>query len=1156
MAAEKDPNQDASIVMPLGGKDTSASYDGQRSGTSAFLQNVRPFDCRLKRRRLSRRPGEEKYCSVQLGTAPGQDLNYLIVNRDQSIPAGDCLSAGATIPSVAVYEKVAGGSAAADLSLGGSQSLACIDNDLNWYVADVVTGGTAVQLKQINSSGTLVWTVTMTVTGTGTGAKLWGLGSISGVVYVWVIDASATGIFRFSAEDGSRMDPGAWLSTASGLVSATAVAVRSYQCMAIGGSLIGVVGGLNSKLVVQAISTTTGAITYSTVIQDPFESYEARIVSDQGGNYYILDNAGALGTFNHLHKISWGGEFPASFHGGAKITSTTNTATDICYEPTTFAICVVGSAVFPNVGGVATADDSFQQWAAFEGTLAARSKPGGFNWSAVCADGLGSVRLRRSAAGANNLTSITANGATTNWAIDTGAPTSTQFLWVQCTGTNLSPLPSTMRPTRVTRVMAVGGGVLRRITRTTAKTISSTFMDGGAAVISSTVLNDKLFYIDGSNYKYYDGELDTAVVWAATTGIMPVSANGLRCRLSMTHNGRIYLAGLPGDDQNMFACRQFEPFDWNYSVDPEDVAQAFAGNNAPIGQCPDKINGMVSWRDDLAWFLCNRSIWQLTGDPADGGIFRLISADTGGAFGRAFCFDPDGTLYFMGNQGVVFRAQPGGKPQEISSAVQQEMRAINLGTSLCRMVWDHQYDGFHLYVSPLDPTQATTNYWWDAGKEVFSPQTKTTGAYSWWPDVHANVNHNPMAILMFDGDDPDDRVLLKYGRDGYVRQPSDNATGDDGVAIEAIAYSSPLAHAKRLAFTIKDIQVMLGQQSSDISWGWKRGESVEAAVNNPVGQTGTSSLGRNMSRSFRWTQHVGILEISTNVLAVPWSVERVDSVIEIHPPGPAQRIFYPSTPGVIDNVTPPVVTPPASGTAFDPSMISSFTLWIKGDDASISSLNDGDPVTSWTNRGSAGGVVQDIGSGNNPSYQVAELNSKGVVRFDGANDVLGGLTIGSYTTAAANSVFIVLKCNQTLSDIIRGPWTDAAFYFAMSQSAAGVMTINNWDGGPKAASIAGVINTWELYSTSLGGGTLSIRRFGGTAVTAASGDTQNTAGVFYLGRYGGTGFAPTDIAEMLIANTVLSDSDRQLVEGFLAWKYGLQTSLDAAHPWRSTPPVV
>ena len=44
------------------------------------------------------------------------------------------------------------------------------------------------------------------------------------------------------------------------------------------------------------------------------------------------------------------------------------------------------------------------------------------------------------------------------------------------------------------------------------------------------------------------------------------------------------------------------------------------------------------------------------------------------------------------------------------------------------------------------------------------------------------------------------------------------------------------------------------------------------------------------------------------------------------------------------------------------------------------------------------------------------------------------------------------------------------------------------------------------------------------------------------------------IGELITYPSVLTDTNRQKIEGYLAWKWGLQTSLPAGHPYKSAPP--
>ena len=51
-------------------------------------------------------------------------------------------------------------------------------------------------------------------------------------------------------------------------------------------------------------------------------------------------------------------------------------------------------------------------------------------------------------------------------------------------------------------------------------------------------------------------------------------------------------------------------------------------------------------------------------------------------------------------------------------------------------------------------------------------------------------------------------------------------------------------------------------------------------------------------------------------------------------------------------------------------------------------------------------------------------------------------------------------------------------------------------------------------------------------------------------------YASYDMVEMQMYNFPLLGADRQKVEGYLAWKYGLASSLPVSHPYRNSPPSV
>jgi hypothetical protein len=88
-------------------------------------------------------------------------------------------------------------------------------------------------------------------------------------------------------------------------------------------------------------------------------------------------------------------------------------------------------------------------------------------------------------------------------------------------------------------------------------------------------------------------------------------------------------------------------------------------------------------------------------------------------------------------------------------------------------------------------------------------------------------------------------------------------------------------------------------------------------------------------------------------------------------------------------------------------------------------------------------------------------------------------------------------------------------------------------------------------------GTLSIlsnasSKYSGTATITPS-DNGSLFSLFSRGDLG-TNSLSANLNEALVFNSVLTTAQTQLVEGYLAWKWGLQTQLPVAHPYKSASP--
>jgi hypothetical protein len=95
----------------------------------------------------------------------------------------------------------------------------------------------------------------------------------------------------------------------------------------------------------------------------------------------------------------------------------------------------------------------------------------------------------------------------------------------------------------------------------------------------------------------------------------------------------------------------------------------------------------------------------------------------------------------------------------------------------------------------------------------------------------------------------------------------------------------------------------------------------------------------------------------------------------------------------------------------------------------------------------------------------------------------------------------------------------------------------------------------DLFVNGVAGGTGSFPSSGNSSDTNSAtliiGGTSTDGGVS-LNANQMLGF----VGEVVYTNTALSTTDRERLEGYFAWKWGLEASLPAGHPFRNTPPTI
>ena len=233
-----------------------------------------------------------------------------------------------------------------------------------------------------------------------------------------------------------------------------------------------------------------------------------------------------------------------------------------------------------------------------------------------------------------------------------------------------------------------------------------------------------------------------------------------------------------------------------------------------------------------------------------------------------------------------------------------------------------------------------------------------------------------------------------------------------------------------------------------------------------------------------------------------------------------------------------------------------LTAWYKGD--SITG-NDGDAVSAWSDSSGNGNNLAQASSARQPTLQTDELNGLPVVRYDGTNDILSDSDIAALDVGTGD-IWVATVFKATNDGTANFIFEKGTTQFAVMNTAAGILQIRL--GGTSNIPTQTDGNWSRTEFVLVTGSRVSSTCTGfvnGSAMTTT--DTTNTGSisnsdVLDVGAAAVGGNPLTgDIAEVLVGGATLTTADRQRLEGYLCWKWGLQDNLPSDHPYKNFPPT-
>ena len=240
--------------------------------------------------------------------------------------------------------------------------------------------------------------------------------------------------------------------------------------------------------------------------------------------------------------------------------------------------------------------------------------------------------------------------------------------------------------------------------------------------------------------------------------------------------------------------------------------------------------------------------------------------------------------------------------------------------------------------------------------------------------------------------------------------------------------------------------------------------------------------------------------------------------------------------------------------SFSPANVSGLKLWLDSQ-VLANVILTGSRVTGWNDRSSGANnfVSNAIGIIN---YAKPGINGRPSLNFETAVPTTTYLQ-NTMNLAPTNQLSLFIVLSQTSSGAGNSEifyTRDDFTYFDLfnNTNSTGNLTLDARSAVERDTGF-NIINSTSIISVALDTTTGSVYLNGSATSVASTSFTGKSLNASLRWAISGGAFKGY-IGELITYPSVLSTTDRQKIEGYLAWKWGLQGSLPAGHPYKTAPP--
>ena len=212
--------------------------------------------------------------------------------------------------------------------------------------------------------------------------------------------------------------------------------------------------------------------------------------------------------------------------------------------------------------------------------------------------------------------------------------------------------------------------------------------------------------------------------------------------------------------------------------------------------------------------------------------------------------------------------------------------------------------------------------------------------------------------------------------------------------------------------------------------------------------------------------------------------------------------------------------------------VSGYIGWWDSSKLSTITKDGGDLVSQWDDRSGNGNHLTQATGASKPLWVNSVYNGKATIRFDGDDDTITRTTFTQGTLSLPVMIFTMIEYPTTQPDTIFSSASGSPLSMNVQRSGGiNYMYSGSW------VDVGAVTTGFAQFTHLFNNTTSAVRRNGANINTGLNTGNNSVIGLSLASQTTSANFADTDICEVLIYNSNLSNDDRNLVEAYLTAKW-------------------